>query len=56
VYDMPLPYNSGFDREAAKKSGYRIERHSITFEGICAACMQEKPPKKGSQKGPPKGS
>jgi Fe2+ or Zn2+ uptake regulation protein len=46
VFDMPLPYNAGFDREAAKKSGFRIERHSITFEGTCTACMGKKPPKK----------
>ncbi|MDR2020978.1 MAG: transcriptional repressor [Treponema sp.] len=42
VYDMPLPYDSGFDRKAAEKSGYRIECHSITFEGVCAACMKKK--------------
>jgi Fe2+ or Zn2+ uptake regulation protein len=46
VYDMPLPYDSGFDREAAKKSGYRIECHAITFEGVCKACMKKKSPKK----------
>jgi Fur family peroxide stress response transcriptional regulator len=46
VYDMPLPYNAAFDREAAKKSGFRIECHSITFEGVCAACMRRKSQKK----------
>jgi Fur family peroxide stress response transcriptional regulator len=45
VYDMPLPYDAGFDREAAKKSGFRIERHSITCEGVCAACLGKKAPK-----------
>jgi Fe2+ or Zn2+ uptake regulation protein len=48
VYDMPLPYNSGFDREAAKKSGCQIECHVITFEGICTACMRRKSSKTGS--------
>jgi Fe2+ or Zn2+ uptake regulation protein len=48
VYDMPLPYNPGFDREAAQKSGYQIECHAITFEGVCAACMKKKSLKKGS--------
>jgi Fe2+ or Zn2+ uptake regulation protein len=46
VYDMPLPYDSRFDREAAQKSGCRIEGHAITFEGVCKACMKKKPPKK----------
>jgi Fur family peroxide stress response transcriptional regulator len=45
VYDMPLPYDFRFDREAAKKSGYRIECHAITFEGVCKACMKGNSPK-----------
>jgi Fur family peroxide stress response transcriptional regulator len=47
VYDMPLPYDAGFDREAAQKSGFRIEGHSITFEGVCTDCMKKKFPKNG---------
>jgi Fur family peroxide stress response transcriptional regulator len=45
VYDMPLPYDAGFDRKAARKSGYRIECHAITFEGVCTACIKGNPPK-----------
>ncbi|MFP3090775.1 transcriptional repressor [Treponema sp. TIM-1] len=43
VYDMPLPYDAVFDREAAEKSGCRIEGHSITFKGICRACIEKSP-------------
>jgi Fe2+ or Zn2+ uptake regulation protein len=46
VFDMPLPYDPGFDRKAAKESGCRIERHSITFEGVCRNCMKGTSPKK----------
>jgi Fe2+ or Zn2+ uptake regulation protein len=49
VYDMPLPYDSGFDRKAAKKSGCLIARHSITFEGVCGDCMKGASPKKTSR-------
>jgi Fe2+ or Zn2+ uptake regulation protein len=48
VFDMPLAYDSGFDRKAAKESGCRIERHSITFEGICRDCMRRTAPKRSS--------
>ncbi|MDR2071367.1 MAG: transcriptional repressor [Treponema sp.] len=41
VYDMPLPYDAGFDLEASEKSGYQIEGHSITFRGICRECMEK---------------
>jgi Fe2+ or Zn2+ uptake regulation protein len=49
VFDMPLPYDSGFDREAAKRSGCRIERHSITFEGICGDCLKRASSKRVSR-------
>jgi Fur family peroxide stress response transcriptional regulator len=49
VYDMPLPYDAGFDREAAEKSGFLIESHAITFEGICAGCMGREAPKSGER-------
>jgi Fe2+ or Zn2+ uptake regulation protein len=48
VYDMPLAYNSAFDREAAEKSGCRIKSHAITFEGVCGACMRREFPKNTS--------
>jgi Fe2+ or Zn2+ uptake regulation protein len=41
VYDMPLPYDVGFNHEAAQKSGCQIEGHSITFQGICRECIEK---------------
>jgi Fur family peroxide stress response transcriptional regulator len=38
VFDMPVPYRAEFDTEAAEKSGFVIESHTITFEGLCGDC------------------
>jgi Fe2+ or Zn2+ uptake regulation protein len=38
VFDMPVPYRPEFDTEAAQKSGFTIESHAITFEGLCCNC------------------
>jgi Fur family peroxide stress response transcriptional regulator len=48
IYDMPLPYDSGVDREAARKSGHRIEGHAVTFEGVCKECMKTECMENGS--------
>jgi len=38
VFDVPIPYKSEFDIETARKSGFVIESHSISFEGLCKDC------------------
>jgi Fe2+ or Zn2+ uptake regulation protein len=38
VFDIPVPYRAEFDAEAAQKSGFTIESHAITFEGLCSVC------------------
>jgi Fe2+ or Zn2+ uptake regulation protein len=40
VFDMPLPYDPGFDREISRKSGFPIDSHAITFEGYCGDCKK----------------
>lgn len=38
VFDIPVPYRPEFDTEAAQKSGFTIDSHAITFEGVCSRC------------------
>lgn len=38
VFDMPLPYEPALDRQATKQSGFDIDSHRITFDGVCADC------------------
>jgi Fur family peroxide stress response transcriptional regulator len=38
VFDIPVPYRPEFDMEAAETSGFVIESHAITFEGLCGDC------------------
>jgi Fe2+ or Zn2+ uptake regulation protein len=38
VFDVPVPYRPEYDTEAAQKSGFTIESHAITFEGLCTNC------------------
>jgi Fur family peroxide stress response transcriptional regulator len=38
VFDIPVPYRPEFDTEAAQKSGFVIDAHTITFEGLCRDC------------------
>jgi Fe2+ or Zn2+ uptake regulation protein len=42
VCDVPLPYHSDLDKQAAEKTGYTIERHRAVFEGLCPDCRQKK--------------
>lgn len=39
VYDLPLDYNDDLDKLASDKTGYKIQRHRTTFEGICPECQ-----------------
>jgi Fur family peroxide stress response transcriptional regulator len=41
VFDMPLPYRGDLDKKAGEKSGFLIESHTISFEGLCAGCRSE---------------
>ncbi len=40
--DVPLPYHSELDGQAAEKTAYTIERHRILFEGLCPDCREKK--------------
>ena len=42
VIDVPLPYQGELDEQAAKETGYTIERHRMVFEGLCPDCRQKK--------------
>lgn len=42
VVDAPIEYDSGFDREAAAGTGFKVNRHRMVFEGICSLCGQER--------------
>jgi Fur family peroxide stress response transcriptional regulator len=39
VFDMPLPYRGDLDKKAGEKSGFIIESHTISFEGLCLDCQ-----------------
>jgi Fe2+ or Zn2+ uptake regulation protein len=38
VFDIPVPYRAECDAEAEQKSGFAIESHTVTFEGLCCNC------------------
>jgi len=42
VIDAPYPYKTFLDNEIAKKSGYKIIRHRLIFEGVCPECQSNK--------------
>ncbi|WP_169312601.1 Fur family transcriptional regulator [Leadbettera azotonutricia] len=39
VFDVFVPYRPEFDIEAAQESGFIIDSHAITFEGLCGVCQ-----------------
>jgi Fur family peroxide stress response transcriptional regulator len=39
VLDVPLPDDPGIDSAASEKLGARVERHEITFRGVCRKCL-----------------
>lgn len=41
VFDAPLAYKSEYDEEIEKKTGFRITRHRVVFEGQCQDCLQK---------------
>jgi Fe2+ or Zn2+ uptake regulation protein len=42
IFDMPIAYRANFDKEAEKKSGFVIDSHAISFEGLCLNCKKGK--------------
>jgi Fe2+ or Zn2+ uptake regulation protein len=40
VFDIPIPYRKDFDRKAGGKSGFVIESHTVSFEGLCLDCKR----------------
>lgn len=38
VADAPLPYDASLDAAAMEATGFRIDSHSMVFEGLCPAC------------------
>ena len=38
VFDVPVPYRAEYDEEAQKSSGFTIESHTISFQGLCKGC------------------
>jgi Fur family peroxide stress response transcriptional regulator len=43
VFDIPVPYSSNIDKEAAENSAFVIAFHTITFEGLCPECAGNGP-------------
>lgn len=41
VWDLPLSYDDDLDEQTARKTGYIIQRHRMTFEGICPDCQKK---------------
>lgn len=44
VTDAPYSYKPFLDAETEENSGYRIIRHRLFFEGICAECVKGSEP------------
>ncbi len=42
VIDAPHPYKPYLDEEIAKRSGYKIIRHRLIFEGVCPECQKKR--------------
>ena len=43
VFDMPLAYNGALDAQAVEESGFEVESHRITFDGVCIDCKRKHP-------------
>lgn len=40
--DAPLSYREAMDRQVAEETGYLIDCHRITFEGLCPECRRRR--------------
>ena len=38
VFDAPLDYEPKYDAEMEQKTGFKINRHRMIFEGLCPEC------------------
>ena len=38
--DVPMDYISELDDQVKEKTGFTVEGHSVTFEGLCPDCQQ----------------
>lgn len=38
VFDAPLEYEEKYDAQIAQKTGFKIHRHQLIFEGLCPEC------------------
>ena len=41
VYDVPAEVVSGLDQKAELLTGFKIEKHDISFKGICCNCLKK---------------
>ncbi len=42
VVDVDLPYVEELDKNVSSKSGFKITKHSMIFEGLCTECYKMK--------------
>ncbi len=42
LYDFPLPYDKGIDKQAAETGCGMIEQHSLIYRGVCKGCLATK--------------
>jgi len=41
VIDAPINYVENFNKTVEEKTGYKVFRHTMTFEGICPECAKK---------------
>lgn len=41
VFDAPLKYREQYDEQIEKETGFKINRHRLIFEGLCAECKNK---------------
>jgi Fe2+ or Zn2+ uptake regulation protein len=41
VIDVDMPYDNESDKKIAEKSGFKVLRHRMVFEGICPQCQKK---------------
>ena len=42
VFGAPLNYNTEYDEQVEKESGFQINRHRLIFEGVCPECIEKR--------------
>lgn len=41
VADAPIPYDEDCDKAVTEKTGFKISRHRMIFEGLCPECLKK---------------